>query len=116
MTTPENTRRVLHLADLSRELDQAVTDLGRYEAMAVDAEADYKVAHAHAFKDAHGSVEARKAEATIGCDELFRTWGKAAALVNMQKAHIRALHTRIDVGRTIQATARAEVNLAGLAT
>ncbi|QVJ00419.1 hypothetical protein KGD82_16805 [Nocardiopsis eucommiae] len=116
MTTPENTRRVLHLADLSRELDQAVTDLGRYEATAVEAEGDYKVARAHAMKEASGPMDLRKAEADIECDELFRTWGKAAALVTMQRAHIRALHTRIDVGRTIQATARAEVNLAGLGT
>ncbi|MEE2040136.1 hypothetical protein Q8791_23235 [Nocardiopsis sp. CT-R113] len=116
MSTPENTRRVTHLADLSRELDQAVMDLGRYEDMAVEAEADYKLAHSHAMKDAAGPMDLRKAEATIQCDELFRTCGKAAALVTMQRAHIKALHTRIDVGRTLQATARAEVNLTGLGT
>jgi hypothetical protein len=49
----------------------------------------------------------------MSTDQLWRVFGKAAAAVRLQKEHIRALHARIDVGRTIQSTARAEMQLAG---
>lgn len=114
MSTPETMRAIHHLMDLSRTLDHAVEDLRRLEEISVDAESDYKLAWARAYQEAVGSVEARKAAATIACDSLFRTWRKAEAAVGAQKAHIRALHTRIDVGRTIQATARSEMALGGL--
>lgn len=116
MSTPENIRNIRHLGNLTLELDQAVKDLKKFEEIAVDAEADYQAAKTRAYENATGAVETRKMAATGECVELWRTWGKAVALVNYQKAHIRALHTRIDVGRTIQATARAEINLGGLIT
>ncbi|MBB6172255.1 hypothetical protein HNR23_002315 [Nocardiopsis mwathae] len=113
MSTPENIRNIEHLGALTLALGEAVSDLEKHEVTAVHAEADYKLAQARAFRDAVGSVEARKMAAVEACDQLFRTWGEAAAVVTAQKAHIRALHTRIDVGRTKIATVRAEVSLAG---
>lgn len=107
---------VKQLGSLSRDLDESVKRLGEYEEMAVDAEADYKLAEAKAFRDSTGNIEERKRSATIDCDALFRTWGKAASLVRVQKEHLRMLHARIEVGRTVAANARAEYAAGGLST
>lgn len=104
---------VKQLGQLSRDLDDAVKDLGKAEESAVDDEAAFKVAFSKAFRAAAGSVEDRKQIATEETIELWKTWGKAAALVRLQKEHVKALHARIDVGRTIQSTARAEMQMAG---
>ncbi|MEV0994593.1 hypothetical protein [Nonomuraea sp. NPDC050202] len=104
---------VKQLGHLSRDLDEAVKTLGELELTGVEAEGDFKVAFANAFREAAGSVEDRKQIATVQTDELWRVHGKAAAAVRLQKEHIKALHARIDVGRTIQSTVRAEMQLAG---
>lgn len=104
---------VRQLGDLARELDTAVAKLAELDEIRIDAEADFKAAEAQAFRAAEGSMELRKREALLACDELWRTWGKAESAVNVQKAHIRALHARVDVGRTIQSSIRAEIALAG---
>jgi hypothetical protein len=104
---------VKQLGQLSRDLDEAVKRMGELEELAVDAEADYKVAFSREFRDAVGSVEDRKQIATANTLDRFRVHGKAAAAVHLQKEHIKALHARIDVGRTIQSTARAEMALVG---
>lgn len=102
---------VKQLGQLSRELDDAVKRLGELEEIAVDAEGDYKVAFSRTFREAAGSVEDRKQIATDATDSLWRVYGKAAAAVRLQKEVIKALHARIDVGRTLQSTARAELAL-----
>ncbi|WP_433520069.1 hypothetical protein ACQP2T_63755 (plasmid) [Nonomuraea sp. CA-143628] len=104
---------VKQLGHLSRDLDEAVNKLADLEFIAVEAEGDFKVAFAGCFREAVGSVEDRKQIAITQTDTLWRTFGKAAAAVRLQKEHIKALHARIDVGRTIQSTARAEMQLAG---
>lgn len=104
---------VKQLGHLSRDLDEAVKRLGELEEIAVDAEGDYKVAFAKVFRGTPGSVEERKQIATEETIDQWRVWGKAAAVVRLQKEHVKALHARIDVGRTIQSTARAEMQLAG---
>lgn len=104
---------VKQLGQLARDLDKAVDELASLEMTAVDAEGDYKVAFSRAFRDGDGSVEDRKQNAVAATDVLWRIWGKAAAAVRLQREHIRALSTRIDVGRTIQSTARAEMQMAG---
>lgn len=104
---------VRQLGQLAVDLDKAVARMAELEDVAVDAEGDFKVAFARVFRSGKGSVEDRKQRAFEECDQLWRTWGKAAAAVRLQKEHIRALHARIDVGRTLQATARAEIALSG---
>ncbi len=104
---------VKQLGQLSRDLDDAVTRMADLEFIAVEAEGDFKVAFANAFRDAVGPVEDRKQTAVVETDQLWRVYGKAAAAVRLQKEHIKALHARIDVGRTIQSTARAEMQMAG---
>lgn len=100
------------LGALGVELDKAVKDMGEYEDIAVTTEGDYKVKFSRVFREGAGSVEDRKQSAIAECDVEWRTWGRAAALVRLQKEHIRALHARIDVGRTLASTIRAEVSLA----
>ncbi|KAB8186951.1 hypothetical protein FH608_046535 [Nonomuraea phyllanthi] len=104
---------VKQLGQLSRDLDEAVKELGKAEEQAVEDEAKFKVAFSKAFRTAVGSVEDRKQIATEETIDLWRIWGKAAALVRLRKENVKALHSRIDVGRTIQSTARAEMQLAG---
>lgn len=102
---------VRQLGQLSRDLDEAVAEMGRLEEIAVEAEGAYRVAYAKAFRGAEGPVEDRKQAAVLAARNEWQRWGKAAAAVRLQREHIRALHARIDVGRTLQSTARAELAL-----
>ncbi|WP_304455917.1 hypothetical protein [Nocardiopsis sp. YSL2] len=101
-----------NLAVLSRELDKAVAKLGELDAVRIAAEGDYKLAYSRAFRNASGSVEDRKQQATETCDALWRTWSLAESTVAVQKAHLRALHARVDVGRSIFSARKTEVGLA----
>ncbi|TYK45220.1 hypothetical protein [Actinomadura decatromicini] len=101
------------LGQLGVDLDAAVRRLGELEATAVDAEATYKTKFSRIFRDSSGSVEDRKQQAVAECDSEWRQWSLAASAVHIQKEHIKALHARIDVGRTLASTARAEASLAG---
>jgi hypothetical protein len=106
------------LGKLGIDLDTAVKTLSELEETAVDVEGDFKVAFAKAFRNGQGSVEDRKQQAVEDCDQLWRMWGKAASAVRIQKEHVKALHARIDVGRTLASTVRAELSLvhAGVGT
>lgn len=99
------------LGELGVELDKAVRSLAELEDVAVDAEGDFKVANSKAFRGCTGSIEDRKQQAFEETAELWRVWGKAAAAVRIQKEHVKALHARIDVGRTLASTVRAELSL-----
>lgn len=100
------------LGALGVDLDEAVRKMGDLETAAVAAEGEYKAKFSRIFRDASGSVEDRKQVAVFECDAEWRMWGLAAAAVRLQKEHIRALHARIDVGRTLASNVRAEVSLA----
>lgn len=100
------------LSTLGRDIDEAVKQLGDFELAAVDAEGDFRAKFAKAFRSAPGSVEDRKQAAIEECDVEWRTWGIAAAVVRRQREHLKALHARIDVGRTLASNVRAEVSLA----
>lgn len=100
------------LGALGVDLDKAVREMGDLEAQAVTAEGDYKVKFSQVFREATGSVEDRKQISVAECDREWRAWGLAAAAVRLQKEHIRALHARIDVGRTLASNVRAEASLA----
>ena len=97
------------LGELARELAPAVEKLRDLDGTRVHAEADFKVAFARVFRASSGSVEDRKQQAWLECEGLWRTWGLAESAVTMQKAHIRALHTRVDVGRSIFSAQKAEM-------
>lgn len=100
------------LLRLSTDLDNAIKTLGDLEATAVDAEGEFKVKYSRAFRNATGSVEDRKQFAIEECATEWHTWGLAASAARLQRDHLKALHTRIDVGRTLASNVRAEVGLA----
>ena len=101
------------LGQLGVDLDQAVKKLGELETTAIDAEATYKAKFSRMFREGVGSVEDRKQQAVAECEQEWRNWSLAASAVHIQKEHIKALHARIDVGRTLASTARAAASLAG---
>lgn len=97
------------LGAISRELTAAVADLRRLDEIRVHAEGDFKAAFARAFRNASGSAEARKQDAWLACERLWRTWSLAESATKMQQAHIRALHARVDVGRSVFSAQKAEM-------
>lgn len=94
------------LQSISRDLDNAIKDLSRLEQEAAMAESAYRVAKAQAFLVATGAVQTREHQAVLETQRQLIERDKTAALVRVQREYIRALHARIDVGRTIVATER----------
>lgn len=94
------------LTAASKALTQAVDELGALEQSLVKEEGAYKVAFAKALLRGEGSVSAREAQATIDTEELRTAFRCAEAKVRVQREHLKALHARIDVGRTYVSTER----------
>lgn len=91
---------------LAVDLAASVRRLAELEEAAVNAEGAYKVARAKAFHQAAGSVQAREYEADIETETLRTAYRLAEVKVKVQREHLRALHTRIDVGRTLASSER----------
>jgi len=98
------------LKAISRELAAAVVELRRLDEIRVGTEGDFKAAFARAFRDTPGSAEMRKQTAWLECEKQWRTWSLAESVTKVQQAHIRALHTRVEVGRSIFSAQKAEMN------
>ena len=100
------------LIDLSRRLDETVARFRDVEKAAAEARRDAEVAYARAYLTCEGPVEERKQRAIEAtADERF-----VADLTDREvaacKEAIKALHARIEVGRTLASNVRAEVSLA----
>ena len=104
---------IAQLGQLGRDLEREVTRLGELEFLAVDAEGDFRVQFSMVFRNGTGSVEGRKQEAICETDLPWRAWGKAAAAVRLQRESLRALHARVDIGRTMASRDKALASLAG---
>ncbi|MFF0546915.1 hypothetical protein ACFYTF_29170 [Nocardia thailandica] len=104
---------VLQLTELSRQLAEATVALNKADDDAVQAREAAKLAEAKAFLSAEGSVDARKAQAIEATHEVRLAAEVADALVRGHQRTVRTLQTRIDVGRTLSATVRSEISLAG---
>lgn len=102
-----------NLGTISRELTQAVEDLATMEQTAAASEGAFKVAAAKAFLVAEGAVQARQAQADIATEQQRLDYRTSEAMVRVQRERIRALHARIDVGRTLASTER---KLSGVAS
>lgn len=105
-----------NLASLSREL---VELLGTYQAANLakaKAEQAYKVAYASAYLDAEGSIEERKQRATLVTADAAREAAIADVAFDNVRAALRVLGQRLDAGRTIASTIRAEAIASGVAT
>ena len=106
------------LMGLARRLDELVSEYGDLGRKAAEAKRDAAIAEARAYiesapepGDPKRTVDERKAITTLGCaDELFEA-DLAKAQVDHCKEALRALHARLDVGRTLSATSREEMRM-----
>lgn len=115
MTTPINSNQVAQqLLDLARQLDAAVKELSRVDEQSVAARRDFEVAFAHAFITAEGSMDMKKQRAVLATADKKYAAELADQRVRSQREAIRAIGTRIEVGRSYGAAIRSEVGLAGM--
>lgn len=105
---------VMHLTELSRQLDAAVKELARLDEAAVRARARHEVEFARAFLTSDGSMDVRRYTAVEACADRKLDAEISEQRVRSQRELIRTIQTRIDVGRTVSATVRSEISLAGV--
>ncbi len=94
------------LGHVTRELDAAVERLLDLEMAHAQAECEFVVAKARSFLEAQGSVSARGFVADVETNDQMRAFKTSGARLRAHREHIRALHARIDVGRTVVTTER----------
>ncbi len=101
------------LARLGRDLDDAVEAIHQADDDAVQKRAAFDLAFSRAFVAGDGSVDLRRHKAVIDTHQLRLDADVADALVRHLKRRIDAISKRIEVGRSIGTTVRAESSLAG---
>lgn len=100
---------VRQLAELGRELDQAVKLLKDAERDAVEKRHTANMVESRAFVAAEGSVTLRKHTARLATDHAENEALVAEATVRWLRARIRAIDTRIEIGRSYGVAVRAEL-------
>ena len=103
---PNQGEIVLRLSELSRLLDKATDDVAVLDEQAVRTKQAAEVAEAKAYLQAEGSIDARKAHATVQVADLVLAAELAAAQHRACRERIRTLGVQIDVGRTLSAATR----------
>jgi len=103
-----------NLAHLSRELVALLQDYRDANVARVKAEQTYKVAYATAYLSAEGSIEERKQRAVLVTADAARDAELAAVVFDNTRAAMRVLGQRLDAGRTIASTIRAEAIATGV--
>lgn len=106
MSLPTQTEVVLRLAELSRLLDAATTEIAELDEAAVQAKQAHEVASARAYLTSEGSIEARKAQAVLACEPLALAAELAAAQHRACRERIRTIGVQIEVGRSLSAAIR----------
>jgi hypothetical protein len=104
---------VRNLGQLTWELQQMLAAYEQANLKRARAEAAYKTAHAEVILRAEGPMEERKARATAATSDLLLDAELAVAEFDNLRAAMRVLGQRIDAGRTIASTMRAEGIAAG---
>jgi len=101
------------LAELTRQLDLKVIEFANLSDEAAGTRRDAEVAFARAFLNAEGAMDTRRQVAMLqAADKRFGA-DIAERKVAACKEAIRALHLKIDVGRTASANVRAELAALG---
>jgi hypothetical protein len=114
VTAPSTANEVvLALTSLTRELRDKVAAYRHAELDAALKRHAADLAEARAFLSAEGSVEQRKRLAEVDSADVEGEALVAEAVVRVIKAELRAIETRIEVGRTYGATVRAELSTIG---
>ena len=115
------------LAQLGRDLDDEVHQLGELDMAAVEAEGEFRRLDdehgdrvAQEFLNAEGAVETRKmiarlkaVPARLIAQDAWLEWNRAKARLRMQQASIQALHRRVEIGRSMLRREKALISLAG---
>lgn len=105
-----------NLAYLSKELISLLAEYKRLNTERAEAEVAYKVAHAEALLKSAGPMEERKARATALTSAKLLEMELAIAKFDNCRAALRVLGQRLDAGRTIASTIRAEAIASGVGT
>ena len=100
---------VRQLSQLGRDLDAAVRMLKDAEVEAVTKRHEADMTESRAFLSADGAMELRKHQARVAADRFEGEALVAEAVVRHLRTHIRAIDTRIEIGRSYGATVRAEL-------
>jgi len=103
-----------NLAKLARELDMTIRQLESAERDLVERRAAADLAFSQAFLAAEGSVDARKHQAAVSTHQQRLAADVAEALVRHLRRRIDGIKVRVEVGRSVGAAVRTELNLAGL--
>ena len=115
------------LAQLGRDLDDEVHQLGELDLAAVEAEGEFRRLDdehgdrvATEFLNAEGAVETRKmiarlkaVPARLIAADAWLEWNRAKARMRTQQASIQALHRRVEIGRSMLSREKALISLAG---
>lgn len=105
---PTPVQAALALGGLAKQYNAMVHEYRKLQKVAAAARADAIKAEATAFLTADGAMDKRKWEAReSAADDLWQA-DLAERMVLAQREMLRALEIRIEVGRTVAATAREE--------
>lgn len=96
MSTPTTNDVILRLAELSRLLDAATSEIARLDETAVRAKGRYQVAFARSFLSETGSVDARKQTAVLACQSDWLDAEIAEQKVRACKERIRTIRDQIE--------------------
>lgn len=113
------------LGELGKTLDRETSKLGELDLLATAKGVEYQHIReayeddvASAFMAADGSVEAKKNEARLKCvaarllmQEVSAEWEHLKSKVRTQQAIVRAVNTRIDIGRSLLSHEKAMMTL-----
>jgi hypothetical protein len=105
---------VKQLTELTVQLDRTVAALKAAERDCAEKRHAADMAESRAFLAADGAMDLRRHTARVAADRPEQEALVAEALVRVLRQEIRAIDTRIDVGRTYGATVRAEFKVMGL--
>lgn len=104
---------VLALSKLGAELDATVTALKQAELDAANKRCEADQAESRAFVSADGSMDLRKHLARLAAGKQEQEASVAEAVCRYLKTRIRAIETRVEIGRSYGAAVRAELQTLG---
>lgn len=102
-----------NLIDLGRELNNLVRHFRDLELAAAEAKREAEVSYSRVYMSTEGTIEDRR-QTAIGetANERYMADLSEREVAACKEA-IKALHLRIEIGRTLSATTRDEMKLAG---
>lgn len=105
---PNQTEILTRLAEVSRLLDKATLDVATLDEAHVRAKQTHEVAWSRAYLKADGSIDTRKAQATLATEDTALAVELAAVQLRACRERIRTLGSQLDVGRTLSAAVRTQ--------